>query len=115
MQYESDSVQRGFCYTFCADTHLAHLLLRSCGGKRAKLTHKQKDMPKVNARTEKNHIKISATALLKTGGQEREMTIQTKQNKSNNCPTAPWQYGGRSGYMNFGVFNQHYSTSTVCN
>lgn len=39
-------------------------------GKRAKPTHEQKDMPKADARAEKNQIKISATALLKTGGQK---------------------------------------------
>ena len=50
-----------FCHTFCADTHLAHLPPRPCGGKRAKPTHEQKDMPKANSRTEKNQIKISAT------------------------------------------------------
>ena len=59
-----------FCHTFCTDTHLAHLPPRSCGGKRAKPIHKQKDMPKADAPTEKNQIKISATALLKTGGQK---------------------------------------------
>ena len=46
-----------FCHTFCADTHLAHLPPRSCGGKRAKPTHKQKDMPKANAQTEKKSNK----------------------------------------------------------
>lgn len=105
-----------FCHTFCPDTHLAHLPPRSCGSKRAKPTQKQKDMPKADARTEKNQIKISPTALLKTGRQEWKMTGQTKQDKSNDCLTAPWQYGGRSGYMNVGAFNKHYSNLTVlCN
>jgi hypothetical protein len=73
-------------------------------------------MPKANARTEKNQIKISPTALLKTDRQEWKMTRQTKHDKSNDCLTAPWQYGGRSGYMNFGAFNKHYSNLTVlCN
>ena len=85
-------------------------------GKRAKPTHKQKDMPKANARIEKNQIKISSTALFKTSGQEWEMTGQTKQDRSNDCLTAPWQYGGRSGYMNVGALNKHYSNLTVlCN
>ena len=52
----------------------------------------------------KNQIKISATTLLKTGEQEWEMTGQIKQGKSNDCLTAPWQYGGRSGYMNVSAF-----------
>ena len=95
---------------------MAHLPPRSSGGKRAKPTHKQKDMPKADAQIEKNQIKISPTALLKTGRQEWKMTGQTKQDKSNNCLTAPWQYGGRSGNMNVGAFNKYYSNLTVlCN
>lgn len=43
-----------FCHTFCADTHLSHLPPRSCGGKRANPTHKQKVMPKANARKKSN-------------------------------------------------------------
>lgn len=105
-----------FCHTFCAGSHLAHLPPRSCGGKRAKPTHEQKDMPKSKARTKKNQIKISPTALLKTGGQKCKMTEQSKQDISNDCLTAPWQYGGRSEYMKVGAFNKHYSNLTVlCN
>ena len=43
-------------------------------GKRAKPTHKQKDMPKANARTEKNQIKISATALLRQWDNNKTVT-----------------------------------------
>ena len=45
-------------------------------------------MPKADARAEKNQIKISPIALLKTGRQEWKMTGQTKQDKSNDCLTA---------------------------
>lgn len=79
-----------FCHTFCADTHLAHLPPRSRRGQKSYANTQTKRYAKSKRTNRENQIKISPTALLKTGGQECKMTGQTKY-ISKDCLTAHWR------------------------